>query len=300
MIARVVAGTTLVAAVLMASYPAETWAQPCSTDPEALAEVESQASRFLAAWEDARPAPAIGADVSMTVARCIQRRIVEKLAPEYGRIVGYKAGLTSKAVQERFGVDQPVRGTLLEGMILADGSIIPTDFGARPVWEADMLLVVADDDINEATTAEQAMAHIRGMHAFVELPDLAIGADAKMTGTVMTAINVGARYGVAGPEVPLEPGAATVEALRDVRVVVTDGEGKTLSENTGAATLGTPLNAVLWLISDLVESGRRLRAGDLISVGSFSPLTPPQPGQTVIVRYEGLPGTPRVSVVFEK
>ena len=44
---------------------------------------------------------------------------------------------------------------------------------------------------------------------------------------------------------------------------------------------------------------RKLAAGDLISVGSFSPLTPPKPGQQVTVRYEGFAGTPKVSVQFE-
>jgi 2-keto-4-pentenoate hydratase len=49
----------------------------------------------------------------------------------------------------------------------------------------------------------------------------------------------------------------------------------------------------------LAKNGRKFSAGDLISIGSFTPLTPPKPGQVVTVRYEGLPGTPKVSVKFE-
>jgi len=44
----------------------------------------------------------------------------------------------------------------------------------------------------------------------------------------------------------------------------------------------------VWLIEELKKEGYELKAGDLISVGSFSPLAPPKAGQTVAVRYEGL------------
>jgi 2-keto-4-pentenoate hydratase len=62
---------------------------------------------------------------------------------------------------------------------------------------------------------------------------------------------------------------------------------------------GNPLNAVVWLVADLARTGRKLAAGDLVSVGSFTPLTPPKPGQAVTVRYEGFPGTPKVSLTFQ-
>ena len=70
-------------------------------------------------------------------------------------------------------------------------------------------------------------------------------------------------------------------------------------ENSGAATLGNPLNVVVWLIGDLNKAGHRLKAGHLISVGSFSPLVPPKPGQTVSVSYEGLGERATVKVNFQ-
>jgi 2-keto-4-pentenoate hydratase len=55
---------------------------------------------------------------------------------------------------------------------------------------------------------------------------------------------------------------------------------------------------VLWLLKDLNESGTALKKGDLLSLGSFSRLLPPKPGNAVKVTYEGLPGNPTVSVRF--
>ena len=55
---------------------------------------------------------------------------------------------------------------------------------------------------------------------------------------------------------------------------------------------------MIWLARDLQRSGIVLKPGDLLSLGSFTPLTPPQPGQAIRVIYQGLPGDPSVSVRF--
>jgi 2-keto-4-pentenoate hydratase len=63
--------------------------------------------------------------------------------------------------------------------------------------------------------------------------------------------------------------------------------------------LGHPFQVVIWLAEELKRQGKRLRTGDVISLGSFSQPQPPRAGQTVSVVYTGLPGGPmRVSVKF--
>jgi 2-keto-4-pentenoate hydratase len=84
-----------------------------------------------------------------------------------------------------------------------------------------------------------------------------------------------------------------------MRVVVTDRGGKELASGRGAAILDHPLNAVLWLAQDLEKSRIRLKAGDVLSLGSFTQPMPTQPGLAVSVRYEGIPGNPTVSVRFK-
>jgi len=254
--------------------------------------------QLAADWAARKPAVTLPLN-SMDQAICARDALVKKLGESQGKIVGYKAGLTNKKVQERFGTDAPVAGVLLEKMILEDGAKVPAAYGARPVWEADLLLVVKDDSINSAKTPEEALAHVSGFRAFIELPDLVFGPDEKLDGLQLTAINVGARLGVAGAETPLEANAETVRALADMKVVAKGKDGAVLAESTGAATLGNPLNAVVWLVADLAKSGRALKAGDLVSVGSFTPLTPPKAGEAITVSYEGLPGNPSVSVTFE-
>jgi len=259
---------------------------------------DAAVARFVEDWSAKRPGKALPVE-NAADARCAQEKVVAALQSALGEPVGYKAGLTSKAAQERFKADGPVSGVLLEEMLLESGASLPVAYGARPLWEADMLLVVKDEGINDAKTPEEAVRHISAMRPFIELPDLALAEGEPLDAVQLSAINVGARLGVAGAEVPLDGSPETLKALTETKIVATDASGAVLAEATGAATLGSPLHAVVWLVEDLAKTGRRLAAGDLVSVGSFTPLTAPNAGQEITVRYEGLPGTPEVSVRFE-
>ena len=251
---------------------------------------------FLADWRAARPTEPLAADGSIEDALCAQQKIVQRLEPVLGAPIGYKAGLTSAPAQERFGVDRPVRGVLLEGMLLQDGASVSASFGAQPLYEADLLVVVADEAVNSAQNPEEVLSHLSGVIPFIELPDLAVtGGAAALNGPALTAINVAARLGVVGETVPVEQSQAFLQALADMTVRVVDQSGEELAVAQGSAVLGHPLNAVMWL----VESGVEFSAGDYVSVGSIGPLLTPEPGQRISVTYEGLPGDPVLSVRFQ-
>lgn len=250
---------------------------------------------FIADWKAGVPTEAIAVDATMEDALCAQEKVVARLGEDLGAPVGYKAGLTSRAAQERFGVDQPVRGVLLEGMLLENGATVPATFGARPLFEADLLVVVADDGINGATTPGEVLPHISDVIPFIELPDLVLAEGEPMSGPILTAINVGARLGVLGEPIAVEQSDAFLQSLVEMEVRVTDDTGKDLATAKGEAVLGHPLNSVVWL----VENGVTLAPGDYVSVGSIGPLMPTAAGRTVTATYRGLPGDPEVTVSFE-
>lgn len=252
--------------------------------------------RFLEARE---PVRGLRTDLSMKDAECGRRRLVEKLESSDNRVVGYKAGLTSKAVQERFGVASPVRGVLLEKMLLEGGADVPFNFGARPVFEADLMVVVKDAAIHKAKTHLEVLRSLSLVIPFIELPDLLVAEGEKLSAPLIVSLNVGARLGVVGKGVPVRATPEFAESLAAMRVVVSDQRGKELASAKGAAILDHPLNAVLWLVQDLERSRIKLKPGDRLSLGSFTPPLRPRPGLDVTVRYEGLPGNPAVSVRFK-
>lgn len=233
---------------------------------------------------------------------CTRAKFNAHIAPRLGKVVGYKAGLTNPAVQKRFGTDKPVWGTLYEGMVQPSGTTVEAAFGARPLFEADMLVRVKTAAIHAARSPLEVLEAVDQVIPFIELPDLLVQAPPKLNGAGVSAINVGARLGVAGQPlaVPVLRAEryALLDALRDMQVTVTDAPGTVLGQGKGSDILEHPLNAVVWLAQALQQEGITLQPGDLISLGSFSPLLPPKPGQTITVTYTGLPGAQPVQVSF--
>lgn len=256
-------------------------------------------NQLVADYFAKRPSHTVHAGLSIDDARHAQKEFVAHLTPKLGPRVGFKVGLTSKAVQESVGASNPVRGVLLRDMILKDGAKVPANFGARPIWEADLIVVVKDAGINEAKTPLEVAGHLSEVVAFIELPDRIVAETEKVDGNLITAINTSARLGVLGQRLKVDPTPEFVAALEKITVTATDHNGAELAQAKGDALLGHPLNPVLWLIKDLAATDEKLQPGDLISLGSFARPQSPQAGQTVTVRYDGLPGgSLQVSVRF--
>jgi 2-keto-4-pentenoate hydratase len=261
----------------------------CLSDLEAAALVANYAAKTPAANPEG---------LSTADGECTRAKVNRFLAQQNGgKVVGYKAGLTNPAVQKRFNASAPVWGVLYEPMLLKNGAVVDPAFGARPLFEADMLVRVRDAGINRARTPEQVLQHIDQVIPFIELPDLVVVAPPKLNGAAIAGINVGARLGVLGTPIAVQNTPAFSAALRDM-VVVVNGDGSELDRGKGSDVLEHPLNAVSWLAQDMARHGLALKKGDLVSLGSFSKLMPPKPGLAVEVIYQGLPGNPTVAMRF--
>lgn len=282
---------TLTATVLLAlNLPLQA---ACLSDGEVAALASSYAARM----------PATNLEgLSDADGECTRVKFLKLLDVEFGKIVGYKAGLTNPAVQKRFGAKAPVWGVLYERMLLKDGAVVEASFGARPLVEADLLVRVSSSDINDAKTPAQVMASIDQVIPFIELPDLMVQAPSSLNSAAITAINVGARLGIVGTPIPVPTMRgeryALQDALRDMQTIVKT-DGSEVDRGKGSDVLDHPLNVVIWLNGELVRHGRTMQPGDLISLGSFSRLHQPRSGQTMEVLYWGLPGNPSVKVSFK-
>jgi 2-keto-4-pentenoate hydratase len=270
-----------------------------SGDARAVCPSHEMVNAILRFQEAKEPVRGLRTDLSMRDAECGRRRLVEKLEAVDNRIVGYKAGLTNARIQAQLGVTSPVRGVLLGKMLLADGADVAADFGARPAFEADLMVVVKDAAIHQAKTHLEVLRALSLVIPFIELPDLMVAEGEKLSASLIVWLNAGARLGVVGKGIPVQATPEFAAALAAMQIVVTDRGGKELAAGNGAAILEHPLNAVLWLAQDLERSRIKLKPGDRLSLGSFTPPLTPRPGLAVTVRYEGLPGNPSVSVRFK-
>ena len=206
-----------------------------------------------------------------------------------GRVrVGAKIGLTAKAVQRQFGVEQPDFGLLFADMAVADGETVATADLLQPRVEAEIAFVLArTPDVGRLTTAE-LVGSVAWVMPAIEIVDSRI-ADWKIGIFDTVADNASSGMFVLGSDV------RRVEEV-DFRLcgMVLERNGDPVSFGAGAACLGNPLHALGWLARTMAENGAPLVAGDVILSGALGPMIGVTPGDRFETRIEGL-GSVRVN-----
>lgn len=182
------------------------------------------------------------------------------------RIVGRKAGLTAKAVQQQLGVDQPDFGVLFDDMEIPDGGHLDPSRCLQPKAEAEIAFVLGADLPDAETTPEMAGAAVASVHAAIEIVDSRI-ADWKISFADTVADNGSSAFYVLSRDgLPLT-GLDIYSAG-----MVMEINGQIASLGAGAAALGHPLNAAAWLASTLARRGEPLRKGDVLLAGALGPM----------------------------
>ena len=198
------------------------------------------------------------------------------------RLVGRKIGLTSKVVQTQLGVDQPDFGMLFADMAYSDGEEIPFDALIAPKIEGEVSFVLGDDlDMERPTIADVTNA-IAYAAASIEIVDSRVKDwDISILDTIADNASAGAFILGNAPHM-LEDFDSRLCGM------VIEHRGEPVSVGAGAACLGNPLNAVVWLAREMVTRGRPLIAGDIVMSGALGPMVAAQPGEVYEVRINGL------------
>ncbi|WP_417591483.1 2-keto-4-pentenoate hydratase [Parasphingorhabdus sp.] len=198
------------------------------------------------------------------------------------QIVGAKIGLTSKAVQQQLGVDQPDFGVLFADMQVGDDGTITSDRLLQPKVEAEIAFRLGRDIKSVGDTPSALVDAVSGVFPALEIADSRV-ADWDITYVDTVADNASAGMFILGNR-SLD--------LQDIDLVGCsmrmEQNGTVVSEGNGAACLGHPLNALAWLASIRIEQGNPLKAGDIILSGALGPMVPAAPGDNFTAHIDGM------------
>src|SRR5690625_5021695 len=75
----------------------------------------------------------------------IQLENINEKIKQGNKIVGKKIGLTSKAMQDLLGVDEPDYGHLLSNMVVENGEVVPKEGIRQPKVEAEIAFILKED-----------------------------------------------------------------------------------------------------------------------------------------------------------
>ncbi|MGW0315448.1 2-keto-4-pentenoate hydratase [Streptomyces flavidovirens] len=248
--------------------------------------INDEAKALLAAERDRVPVtslserrPALALDDAYRVqAAAVARRVADG-----ARVIGHKAGVTSQAMQEQMGADEPDSGVLLDDMLLASGSSVVRIELMQPRVEAEIAFRLGRDLAGPDVDVEAARSAVAEVFLALEV----IGT--RFTGWQITvadsiADNASCARVVTGPMVPFDP---DVDLTAEPLVVSVDGTAVATGE--GRAVLGDPFRALVWLAHRLARFGAGLKAGDLILAGAVHASLPLEAASTVRAHAPHLP-----------
>jgi len=197
-------------------------------------------------------------------------------------VYGHKVGLSSLAMQQMMGVDEPDYGHLLSDMVLSEQTPIATARYLLPRVEVEVGFILGDDLPGEGCTVEDVLRCTEFIAPAIELIDSRI-ADWKI-GLLDTIADNASSCGVVLGKERVKPDELDIKAIE----ATLDINGARVAEGRADAVLGDPTIAVAWLANKVASFGVRLEAGHVVLPGSCTRAYDVRPGDDVVAGFSGL------------
>jgi 2-keto-4-pentenoate hydratase len=247
--------------------------------------IKELADRLRNAGETGTPIKPIRDELpsgDVAAAYAIQKMNTQYWLKRGRRLIGRKIGLTAKSVQKQLGVDQPDYGMLFADQALYDGEEVSLARLMQPKVEAEVALVMEKDVKKKNASMTELISSVAYAVPAIEIVGSRIeNWNIKIQDTI--ADNASGGMFVLGND------PKKLDGL-DLRMcgMVMERRGDQISLGAGAACLGNPLNAALWLARTMVEVGLPLKAGDVVMTGALGPMATVAAGDIIDVRISGL------------
>lgn len=218
----------------------------------------------------------------------IRRRLAQGVT-----VNGHKVGLSSRAMQEMMGVDEPDYGHLLSDMQVHEDRPVSAGRYCFPRVEVEVGFILGETLPGEGCTEQDVIDATEAVAPAIELIDSRI-ADWDITIGDTIADNASSAGYVLGPDrvKPTDIDLLTIDARLIRRSG--GGPGEQVAQGRSDAVLGNPVTAVAWLARKVASFGVTLEAGHVILPGSVHRAIDVRPGDDFEAIFDGL-GSVRLS-----
>jgi len=219
--------------------------------------------------------------LSLQQAYEIQKRCIAARVARGESTVGWKIGCTSTAIQQQFGLAQPICGRILSPHTHDDGAKFRMSEFIDCAVEPEMVFQIGRD-LSEDMDSEDLRTAIAGISAGIELHNYRFWYGKPSSQELIASNGIHAAL-VVGPRRELLP--QTDLDLEQVSIFV---NSVLAAAGTGVEIMGGPLTSLRWLVLHLAGRGLRVRAGDLVIPGSAVKLVPVAAGDKVEARFASI------------
>ncbi|WP_424944938.1 2-oxo-hept-4-ene-1,7-dioate hydratase [Aliiroseovarius crassostreae] len=208
-------------------------------------------------------------EMGMEDAYAVQNAIHRAKLDQGRKVIGWKIGLTSKAMQYALNIDIPDSGILFDDMLFQSGTTVPAGRFIQPRIEAEIAFVMKAALGGENVTRDDVIAATDYVTPSIEILDTRIkrmDPDTGQTRTVFDTISDNA----ANAGVVLGGERHAIDAF-DLRWVgaLTFRNGEIEETGLGAGVLNDPVESVVWLARRMAQYGGAIEPGHIILSGSF-------------------------------
>ena len=208
--------------------------------------------------------------MTMDDAYAIQKAIWEQKLAAGLRVIGWKIGLTSKAMQQALNIDIPDSGILFDDMAFEHNAVVPAGRFIQPRIEVEIAFLMGKPLSGADVTREDVIAATDQVAPAIEILDTRIQRRDPGTGQARIITDT-ISDNAANAGIVLGPQRHEIDA-HDLRwvgaIVLRDGEVE--ETGLGAGVLNDPVESVVWLARRMAQYGQRIEPGHVILSGSFT------------------------------
>lgn len=208
-------------------------------------------------------------EIGMDDAYAIQNAIYAQKLAEGRKVIGWKIGLTSRAMQSALRIDIPDSGILFDDMAFQNGGTVPGGRFIQPRIEAEIAFIMKAAIGGPNVTRNDVLAATGHVAPSIEILDTRIQRTDPETGKVRTVHDtISDNASNAGVVLGNKRHPADAFDLRWVGALVFRN-GDIEETGLGAGVLNDPAESVAWLARRMAGYGQNIEPGNIILSGSF-------------------------------